>query len=143
MILGIQIMGIIFGISLLYFTFIHYKRKELTRIEYIFWNLVWATFVYLVLFPNSLDFIVESLQLVRTMDLFTIVGFMFLFFLTFYDYVANVQSRRKLERVVRAMALERAPKPEMTGTKTTGAKITEAKITGTKTTEVRRAQRRR
>lgn len=111
MVLGIQILGIIFGAFLLYFTFLNYKRKELHRLEFVFWGLSWLVFIYLVLFPNSLDFIVESLSLVRTLDFFTIVGFMFLIGLSFYTYIINTQSRRKLERVVRSIALEKAQTP--------------------------------
>ncbi len=112
MILGIQILGILFAVGILYFTFVHYKKKEFTRIEFLFWSVLWVAFVYLVLFPNSLDFIVVTLQLVRTMDFFTITGFMFLIVLTFYNYIINVQNRRKLERVVRAVAIERVETPK-------------------------------
>ena len=107
MVLGVQILGIIFGAFLVYFTFLNYKRKELKATEFGFWSLLWILFIYLVLFPNSLDFIVESLNLVRTMDLFTIVGFMFLIALTFYNYVINMHNKRKLEQAVRAIALRK------------------------------------
>ncbi len=109
MVLGVQILGIIFGVVLLYLTFVHYKRKELRKLEFLFWLVIWVLFLALVLFPNVLDNVVVSLNLVRTMDLFTIVGFMFLIALTFYNYVMNLQHRRKLEHLVRAIALERAP----------------------------------
>ncbi len=108
MILGIQIFGIIFGVGLLYFTFISYKKKEMSFLESAFWGVFWLVFMYLILFPHTLDFFVTSLNLVRTLDLFTIGGFMFLIALTFYNYIINMQNRRKVERVVRALAMERA-----------------------------------
>ena len=107
MVLGIQILGIILGLFLLYFTFLHYKRREFVAGELIFWSVIWILFVYLVLFPYTLTFIAESLNLVRVMDLFTIAGIMFLVVLTFYSYMINVHLRRKLEQVVRAIALRK------------------------------------
>jgi hypothetical protein len=106
-VLGIQILGIVFGAFLLYFTFLHHKRKELNNVEFVFWSILWVIFIYLVLFPNALDFIVISLNLVRTLDLFTILAFMFLIILTFYNYLLSIKNRGKLERAVRAIALEK------------------------------------
>ena len=107
MVLGIQILGIVLGFFLLYFTFLHYKRREFMAGELIFWSVIWILFMYLVLFPYTLTFIAESLNLVRVMDLFTIAGIMFLVVLTFYSYMINVHLRRKLEQVVRAIALRK------------------------------------
>ncbi len=107
MVLGIQILGVVFGIFLMYFTFLHYKRREFRAGELIFWSFIWALFVFLVLFPYTLSFVAQSLRLVRIMDLFTIAGIMFLVVLTFYSYMMNVHTRRKLEQIVRALALRR------------------------------------
>ncbi|MBI4153090.1 DUF2304 domain-containing protein [Candidatus Woesearchaeota archaeon] len=107
MVLGIQALGIVFGLFLLYFTFLHYKRKEFGAGELVFWSSIWVLFVYLVLFPYTLSYLAQSLNLVRVMDLLTIAGIMFLVVLTFYGYMMNVHSRRKLEQVVRALALRR------------------------------------
>ena len=107
MVLGIQVLGIVFGLFLLYFTFLHYKRKEFMAGELVFWSVIWLLFVYLVLFPYTLAFVAQSLNLVRVMDLFTIAGIMFLIVLTFYSYMMNVHTRRKLEQVVRALALRK------------------------------------
>lgn len=110
MVLGIQILGIVFGIFLIYFTFLNYKRKEFSKAELVIWAIVWVMFIYLTLLPNSLDFVAEKLNLVRTMDFLTILGFMFLISFTFYNYQLNIHNRRKLERVVRAVALKNKKK---------------------------------
>lgn len=107
MVLGIQVLGIVFGLVLLYFTFLHYKRREFRAGELVFWSAIWVLFVYLVLFPYTLTTVAQSLNLVRVMDLFTIVGIMFLVVLTFYSYMMNVHTRRKLEQVVRALAFRK------------------------------------
>ena len=104
MVLGIQIVGSLFGLFMLYMTYIRRKREEFTVKEYGAWALFWIFFVLMALFPNWLDPFVKSLKLYRTMDLFVIIGFMFLTGAVFYTYsiVRRVQS--KIEEVVRNTA---------------------------------------
>lgn len=104
MILGIQLLGLIFGLFMLYYSFIHYKRKEFTSKEWTFWLLLWIVFLYVTLFPRALDFVVSTLNLPRTMDLFIIVGFMVLIAMFFYTYTLVRINQRKLEQIVRRIA---------------------------------------
>ena len=107
MVLGIQVVGVIFALVLAYFTFLNYKRKELGAGALLFWSLMWALFVFIVLVPYSLAFIADKLNLVRLFDLFTIAGFMFLIALTFYNYLINMHTKRKVDGIVRALALRK------------------------------------
>jgi len=107
MVLGIQILGTLFGIFMLYYTFLHYKRNEITVKEYSFWVLLWVLFIIVAVFPQVLDPIVESLNLVRTMDFFIILGFMFLIGSLFYTYTIVRKNQNKLEEIVRKIAIER------------------------------------
>jgi len=77
-ILGIQIIGILFGFFMMYYTFLHYKRKEFTMREYGFWLILWALFIVITLFPDILDPILKSLSIARALDFFIIIGFLFL-----------------------------------------------------------------
>ena len=104
MVLGIQILGVFFGLLMLYVTFLHQKRKEFTVKEYGFWVFFWIVFILISLFPNWLDFIVVSLSLSRTMDLFIILGFMFLIAAVFYTYLTVRNTQKKLEEIVRKIA---------------------------------------
>ena len=107
MILGIQIIGIVFSIALLYFSFLNYKRNEMNAAEFVFWEALWILFGYVVLFPYSLSFIADTLHLVRLMDLFTIGALMFLIVLTYYNYTMNMHTRKRIEHIVRALALRK------------------------------------
>jgi hypothetical protein len=107
MIIGIQIIGLFFGLFMIYYTFLNFKRKEITIKEFSFWTFLWVIFLYVSLFPKSLEPIVEQLMLGRTMDLFTIAGFMLLIFMFFYTYLLVRQNQRKLEQIVRNMAKKR------------------------------------
>ena len=106
-ILGIQILGILFGFFMMYYTFLQYKRKEFTTKEYGFWFIFWASFVVVTLFPQILDPVLITLNISRTLDFFIIVGFLFLIFVVFYTYTIVRKNQRKLEEIVRNMALKK------------------------------------
>jgi len=106
-ILGIQMLGILFGIFMLYYTFLQMKRKDFTAKEYSFWMILWAVFLIVTIFPALLDPIVESLSLARTMDFFIILGFMFLIGAIFYTYTLARKNQRKVEEIVRKMAMKK------------------------------------
>ena len=107
MVLGIQIVGLLFGLGLVYLTFLHYKRREFTLTEWSFWTILAVLFATVAIFPGILDPIVESLSLARTMDLFIIIGFMFLTAAVYYTYTVVRCNQKKLEEIVRKVALEK------------------------------------
>ena len=106
-ILGIQILGSLFGFFMMYYTFLQHKRKEFTIKEYSFWFIFWGAFVVITLFPQILDPILTTLNIVRALDFFIIAGFLFLVFIIFYTYTIVRKSQKKLEEVVRSIALKR------------------------------------
>lgn len=106
-ILGIQIIGILFGFFMIYYTFLQYKRKEFSISEYVFWLLHWAIFIIFTLFPFILDPLLESLSIARALDFFIIIGFLFLIGMIFYTYTIVKKSNRKIEEVVRKIALKK------------------------------------
>ena len=106
-ILGIQILGVLFGVFMLYYTFLQMKRKDFTTKEYSFWMILWAIFLIVTIFPGLLDPIVESLSLVRTMDFFIILGFMFLIGAIFYTYTLVRKNQRRVEEIVRKIAAKK------------------------------------
>jgi len=111
MFLGIQVLGLLFGLLMLYITFLNYKRKEFTIKEYLFWVIAWIIFMFVASVPSALDFLVmDLLNLSRTMDFFIIVGFMFLIAAVFYTYTIVRRMQQKVEKMVREMAIERAKK---------------------------------
>ena len=106
-ILGIQILGILFGFFMMYYTFLQYKRKEFTIKEYSFWFVFWAFFVVITLFPQFLDPLLATLNIARALDFFIIGGFLFLILVIFYTYTLVRKNQKKLEEVVRNIAIKR------------------------------------
>ena len=110
MFLGIQIIGIIFGLLMIYFSFLHYKRQEFSKIQFLFWEIVWAGFIIVVIFPKITNGIVHKMGVNRAMDLLTILGLMFITFMTFYNYASIYKLKQKLEVKVRKDALKELDK---------------------------------
>ncbi len=105
--LGIQILGLLFGFFMIYYTFLHYKRKEFTIKEYSFWFVFWSAFIIITLFPRILNPVLTKLNISRTLDFFIITGFLFMIFVVVYTYIIVRKNQKKIEDVVRKMALKK------------------------------------
>ena len=107
MILGIQIAGLLFGLFMIYYSFLNYKKKEFTVKEVSFWIFVWVVFIVVSIFPYILDPISRSLNFARTFDLLIITGFLFLIISTFYTYTVTRKTQKQVESIVRDMAIKK------------------------------------
>ncbi len=105
MVLGIQIIGILFGLFMLYMTFLHLKRNEYGFKMYFFWLFLWVGFLIVAIFPWVLDQFIKPLSIVRTFDLLFILGMMFLVGISFYNYTVVAQTQKRVEKIVRKLAL--------------------------------------
>ncbi|MBT7903302.1 DUF2304 domain-containing protein [Candidatus Woesearchaeota archaeon] len=107
-ILGIQILGVLFVLFMAYLTFLHQKRKNICKKETIMWIFVWIVALILFIIPNILDFFVKGvLQLERRIDFFIIIGIMFFMGLSYYDHIMTNKTQKKVEYLVRKIAIER------------------------------------
>jgi len=107
MILGIQIVGILFALFMLYLTFLHRKRNEFTVKEAAGWIIIWVVFLFVTISPSSIDYVVKDvLNVSRTMDFFIIAGFMLLIGVCFYMYTLVRINQKRIEQIVRKVALD-------------------------------------
>ena len=110
MVLGIQIAGFLFGLFMIYYSFLNYKRHEFTTKEFSLFLGVWVVFSIIALFPYLLDPLVKSLNFARTFDLLVIAGFLFLILAIFYNYTITRKNQRQLETIVRSIAIKKNKK---------------------------------
>ena len=110
MVLGIQIAGFLFGLFFLYYSFLNYKKKEFTIREFVFWVVAWAVFILIALFPFILDPILKPLGFFRALDFLIISGFLFLIASIFYTHTITRKTQKKLEIIVRSLAVEKSRK---------------------------------
>lgn len=108
--LGIQIIGILFGVFMMYYTFLHYKRREFKRSEYALWLSLWAAFIIVTIIPEVLDPIVKTLNFARTLDLLIIIGLLFFTGIAYYMYITTRKNENKIEEIIRKIAYEKSKK---------------------------------
>ncbi len=106
MILGIQFLGLIFGLLMAYLSFLHYKRREFGKIQFISWEIIWFGFILVIIFPKITNVLFQELGIGRAMDFFIIIGFLFFTFLTFFSYTNINKIKASLEKQVREEALK-------------------------------------
>lgn len=106
----IQFLGIIFGLAMLYFTFLKFKRKEINNFERWIWSVGWAMLILLAITPHLLDPVIGYLNFYRALDFFVVLGFFVLLGVGFYNYSSTKKLEKKLEKFVRKKAIEDAEK---------------------------------
>lgn len=103
-----QIIGLLFSLVMLYFTFLHYKRGEFRAEVFMFWLLLWISFAVTVIYPQSFDILVRGLKLGRRLDFFVIFGFLLLTALVYNNYLLVNKTKRSVEIIVRKVAFRNA-----------------------------------
>lgn len=106
MITGIQIIEILFAVAMLYLVFLNYKKGDYSKKDFILWMLIFTSFLYAALFPKSFEHLLQPLHVGRALDLVTILGFMVIFGILFIVYNVSRKNQRKIEAIVRKLALE-------------------------------------
>lgn len=104
----IQLLGIIFGLAMMYFSFVRFKRKEINNIELLVWFAGWIILVSVAVIPSILDPVIEPLNFHRRLDFFVVIGFFALLALGFYNYTTVKKMERKLGKFVRRAAMQEA-----------------------------------
>jgi hypothetical protein len=102
--IGLQIVAILFALWMMYFTHLHYRRREFNRLEFILWQVLWAGLLIVVIVPRSVQFILRAFSITRTFDLVVIVGVVTLFAVSFRNYVLLKRTERKVEDLTRKLA---------------------------------------
>jgi hypothetical protein len=108
--IGLQIVSILFGLYMLYWCFLVYKKRLIYIRELIFWTMVWVGFMGVVLLPELTKRILQTFKINRVMDLLMIVAFVVVVLVTFRNYFENKQLRKKIYDLVRNLAISRALK---------------------------------
>lgn len=110
MIFGVQIIGLLFGLVMVYFTFLYYKRANYDKTGLVFWFAVWLGFIVLVMFPQIIYGVMGVLQIERTADFFYVSGFLFFSVVLFHVYNTTKKNQKQLELLVRNLAFKQARK---------------------------------
>lgn len=107
MIIGLQIIALLFAFSMVYFAVLHYKRKEISRTEIISWGLMWGLAIIVIVFPELLQSFAKTFLVTRVFDLMVIGGFILTISMVATAYVRTKKLEKKLEDMVRREALKK------------------------------------
>lgn len=106
MLSGLQVVVILFVLIQCYFTYLHFKRREFTLRECVGWLLIWLAFGAVALWPEFFQVVSTQFGAIRSLDFFTIVGFVIVLTISFYTYVQVDRLRKRFERIVRELSLQ-------------------------------------
>lgn len=106
MILGLQIIALIFALIMIYFAYLHYRRGEINGIEILFWLICWIGAITIVLFPAAFKIFSETIAISRAFDLAILGGFILIIPLVYLSYVRTNRLEKKLEEYIRRETLK-------------------------------------
>lgn len=101
MIIGLQIIALLFGLIMIYFAYLHYRRGEINILEISFWVLGWIGAIFIAMFPEIFRTFSATIAISRAFDLAMIGGFILITPLVYMSYVRTKKIERKLEELIR------------------------------------------
>ena len=105
MILGLQIIAIIFAFIMIYLALLNFKRSEIDKVELVSWMIVWIVTLLIVIFPDLLRSFAQRFFITRLFDLMVVGGFILVIAMVVRAYVSVRRIERKLEKFIRTEAL--------------------------------------
>lgn len=106
MIIGLQILAMLFALSMIYFALHSYKRGELGAIEIVSWLVMWIFAIVVIIFPELLRTFASTFLVTRVFDLMVVGGFILVISMVGSAYLRTKRNEKKLEELVRQMALK-------------------------------------
>jgi len=107
MFVGIQIIGLFFGLFMCFLTFLHYRKNNFGPKSLFSWLFIWISFIFAVTFPGFFYGFMNLLRISRTIDFFVVFGFFFFTVIIFYLFIVVKKTEVKVEKLVRKIALNK------------------------------------
>lgn len=104
MILGLQVIALVFSLIMIYFAYLHYRRGEINGLEISFWFLAWTGAIFIALFPEIFRVFSATIAISRAFDLAMIGGFILVIPIVYSAYIRTRRIEKKLEDLVREEA---------------------------------------
>lgn len=107
---SIQIIASAFSLFMIYLTFLHYKRDEFNKYQFIVWEILLVGFTLVIWAPNRLNFLTERLGISRAFDLFAVIAFIVILFLTYHNYSLLTKLEKRINKKISDNALDQLQK---------------------------------
>src|SRR3989344_81736 len=106
----VQIIGILMGLGFIYLAYVRFKKKDFDTMDFSIWFGIGSFIILAAIFPHYINSFIGEIGFLRALDLFTIVGFMAMFWILFIVYGKVKETNKKVEEFVRKEALEKLKK---------------------------------
>ena len=103
----LQITAITIAIIYLYMSYYYLKRKIFNKSEFLFWAFIWLGFMIVSITPTSFNFILETFNIHRMMDLMMIIAFVIIYMLGYKNYVGMKKIENNFTTFVQNDALSK------------------------------------
>ena len=110
MIIGLQIIAILFSLSMVYFAVLNYKRREINKMEILGWMVIWTGTIIVVVFPELLRTFASTFLFSRVFDMMVVGAFILVISMVVVAYLRTKRLEKKLEEIVRKEAIKKAGK---------------------------------
>ncbi|KKR71432.1 MAG: hypothetical protein UU12_C0001G0015 [Candidatus Woesebacteria bacterium GW2011_GWA2_40_7b] len=110
MILGLQIITLLFALTMVYFAVLNFKRREIDRSEMVVWVGVWTFAIIAIIFPDSLQLFARNFKFARLFDMMVVGGLILVIMMVSKAYISTRRTEKKLEKFVRKDALKNVKK---------------------------------
>lgn len=107
MVLGLQVVAIVFALMMVYFAYLHYLRGELNGMEILSWFVIWTVTIGIVIFPQLLQTFAQTFAITRVFDLMVVGAFILVISISYKVYIRTKKLEKKMEDLVREEALKR------------------------------------
>lgn len=104
----IQLLGAVFALDMMFITYFYHRRGVFYLHDSIIWMSVWTGIFLTAVFPQSIEVIVEPLQILRVMDFLQLAGFFLIFSMLFMVFLRSRHNDKRIEMLVRELALREA-----------------------------------
>ena len=104
----IQLLGVVFALDMMFITYFYHRRGVFFLHDTIIWMSIWIGLFFAAMFPQTLELVIEPFQFIRVMDFLQLAGFFLIFSLIFAVFTRSRSNDRKIEKLVRELALREA-----------------------------------
>lgn len=107
MIIGLQIIALLFSFSMIYFAVLNFKRGEIGGMEIASWLVMWTMAIVIIIFPELLQTFARTFLVTRVFDLMVIGGFILVITMASIAYIKTKRLEKKIEDLVRKLSLKK------------------------------------
>lgn len=106
MILGLQIIALVFALVMIYIAYVHYRKGEINGLEILFWLICWMGAIGIIIFPEVFKVFSATIAISRAFDLAVLGGFILIIPLVYLSHVKTNKLEKKFEDFIRTESLQ-------------------------------------